>query len=68
MSGDENLAARIRPIMSGMQGLSEKRMFGGPLLLDQWKHVHRDMERLIGGTSRQGEARRDDGRALHEAF
>ncbi len=33
MSGDENLTARIRPIMSGMQGLSEKRMFGGHCFL-----------------------------------
>ena len=33
MSGDENLATRIRPIMFGMQGLSEKRMFGGHCFL-----------------------------------
>ena len=33
MSGDENLAARIRPIMNGRQGISEKRMFGGHCFL-----------------------------------
>ena len=33
MSGDENLVARIRPIMSRMQCLTEKRMFGGHCFL-----------------------------------